>query len=204
MKKLILLIFLGSIVLAASAQNEKNNDKNPARISKEQRNGGYGAVSFNYSKIDGKGAFLLGARGMAEVGQSVAIGLGGTLFTNDASIRHWSKNEISNDLVGAYGGFCVEPRLRLPIPVQISAPVLVGAGAVALANDHNPNLWDQSQQVVYFVFEPSVELGYNVTPHFQMAATFGYRATSKIEIQSVDQHVLNGFKIGLILKFGKV
>jgi opacity protein-like surface antigen len=204
MKKLFLLVILGLITLAASAQTEKSNEQKPAKLLNEQRNGGYGALSLGYSKIDEKSAFVMGARGMAEVSQSVAIGLGVVLFTNDASMRHWSKNQISNDLVGAYGGFCAEPMIGRQLPVHISFPVLFGAGAVALANGNNPNHWDQSQQVVYFVFEPALEVGYNLTRHFQMAATFSYRATSKIDIQTVDRHVLNGLKIGLILKFGKV
>lgn len=204
MKKLILLVFLGLTILTTSAQNENISDQNPANTSKKEKNSGYGAASFGYSKIDGKSAFVLGARGSAVLSQSFAIGVGGALFTNNASIRHWSKNEINNDLIGVYAGVCPEPLLTPQLPVHISVPVLIGAGAVALANGNNPNHWDRSQQVVYFVFEPAVEVGYNVAQHFQIAATFGYRATSKINIQNVDPQVLNGLKIGLIFKFGKI
>lgn len=204
MKKLFLSLILGLIILATSAQNGQKSNSSTAGAPEENQKGGYGAASIGFSSIDGKGALLLGARGMAVVSKSFAIGLGGSFFTNDASIRHWSKNQISNDLVGVYAGVCAEPVLLSDLPIHLSVPVLIGAGAVALANGNNPNHWDQSQQVVYFVFEPAIEAGYNVTRRFQMALTLGYCATSKINIQNVDPHVLNGLKIGLILKFGKV
>ncbi len=55
-------MILGLGFLCSNAQ-DSNDDQISTIFSKRHQNGGYGAVSFNYTQIDGKDAFLLGARG---------------------------------------------------------------------------------------------------------------------------------------------
>src|SRR5665648_590804 len=72
-------------------------------FSQHQRNGGYGALSFSYTPIDGKDAFLMGARGSWIIDHSFAIGLGGCGFINDRNHHSWLNNEMNNNLAGGYG-----------------------------------------------------------------------------------------------------
>lgn len=203
MKKSIILVFLGLAALLASAQDVKNDDQISTIFSRNRHNGGYGALSFGYTEIDGKDAFLMGARGSWVIDHTFAIGLGGCGFVNNTNYRNWIDNEINNDLAGGYGGIYLEPILAPRLPVHISVPVLLGVGGIARIDDRNPELWTTDQEDVYLVFEPSVELEFNMTRHFRLAGIVGYRYTSKIEMQNVNPDMLEGLNIGLIMKFGR-
>lgn len=203
MKKLILLVFLGLGTLMTSAQDERNDDQISTIFSKSHHNGGYGALSFSYTEIDGKDAFLMGARGSWVIDHSFAVGLGGCGFVNNINYHNWLDNEINNNLAGGYGGIYLEPILAPRLPVHISVPILFGVGGIARVNDIHADYWDSTQQDVYLVFEPAVELEFNMTRHFRLAGSLGYRFTSKIEMQDVNPDILEGLNIGLIMKFGR-
>ena len=206
MKKLTLLIFLGLGFLLASAQDDYDNDQISTIFSKGRKNGGYGAISFSYTQIDKKDAFLMGARGSWIIDHSFAIGLGGCGFINDVDYHSWLNNTLNNNLAGGYGGIYLEPILAPRLPVHISIPILFGIGAIT--NIENQNNWEDwtyhdSNSDVYLVFEPTVELEFNMSRHLRLAGTFGYRFTSKLEMANVNPDILEGTNIGLILKFGK-
>ena len=206
MKKLTLLIFLGLGFLLATAQEYNDNDQISTIFSKNRRNGGYGALSFSYTTIDNKDAFLMGARGSWIIDHSFAIGLGGCGFVNDVNYHGWLNNDLDNNLAGGYGGLYLEPILAPRLPVHISFPVLLGVGGISNVPDHrNWDDWvfDDSKSDVYVVFEPSVELEFNMTRHMRLAGSIGYRFTSDIDIENTDPDILKGTNIGLVLKFGK-
>jgi hypothetical protein len=205
MKQLFILIFLGLGVLCASAQ--ENNDNQISTIfSKNRSNGGYGALSFNYTQIDGKDAFLMGARGSWIIDHSFAIGLGGCGFVNDVNYHSWLHNELNNNLAGGYGGLYLEPILAPRMPVHISFPILLGVGGISKVQDAgnwDNLLFDDTESDAFLVFEPSVELEFNMTRHLRLAGSIGYRYTSDVQLQDFNPDILRGTNIGLILKFGK-
>ena len=202
MKQLFILIFIGLGVLCASAQENTDNQISTI-FSKNRSNGGYGALSFGYTQIDGKDAFLMGARGSWIINHSFAIGLGGTSFINDVNYHNWRNNDLDYNLAGGYGGLYLEPILAHRLPVHISVPILFGVGAVAQVEDHRDWTYDDTRSDVFLVFEPAVELEFNMTRHFRLAGTIGYRFTSKIDMANTNSDVMEGANIGLILKFGK-
>lgn len=196
-------MILGLGFLCTNAQ-DPNDDQISTIFSKGHRNGGYGAISFNYTQIDGKDAFLLGARGSWIIDHSFAIGLGGCGFVNDVNYHNWINNDLNNNMAGGYGGLYLEPIIFPRLPVHVSVPVLFGIGGVATIDDHDDNWeWRDSESDVFLVFEPSVELEFNMTRHLRLAGTLGYRFTSKVEMADVDPDILEGTNIGLILKFGR-
>jgi hypothetical protein len=203
MKQLLLLIFIGLGVLCASAQEENDDNQISTIFSKGRQNGGYGALSFSYTQIDGKDAFLMGARGSWIIDHSFAIGLGGCGFVNDVNYHNWVNNDLNNNLAGGYGGLYLEPILAPRLPVHISIPVLLGVGAVAQVEDHHDWTYDNSRSDVFLVFEPAVELEFNMTRHLRLAGTIGYRFTSKVEMIDTNPDIMEGANIGLIMKFGK-
>ena len=206
MKKLTLMLILGFGFLMATAQEDNQNDQISTIFSKSRRNGGYGALSFNYTQIDGKDAFLMGARGSWIMGHSFAIGLGGCGFINDVNYHNWLNNNMDYNLAGGYGGLYLEPIIAPRFPVHISIPVLFGVGGISnIADQPNWGNWmlNDSNNDVYLVFEPSVELEFNMTRHLRLAGSIGYRFTSKIEMENVDPDILEGTNIGIIMKFGR-
>jgi hypothetical protein len=202
MKQLFILIFIGLGVLCASAQENTDNQISTI-FSKNRSNGGYGALSFGYTQIDGKDAFLMGARGSWIINHSFAIGLGGTSFINDVNYNNWRDNDLDYNLAGGYGGLYLEPILAHRLPVHISVPILFGVGAVAQVEDHRDWTYDDTRSDVFLVFEPAVELEFNMTRHFRLAGTIGYRFTSKIDMVNTNSDVMEGANIGLVLKFGR-
>jgi hypothetical protein len=206
MKKLTLLIFLGLGFLLASAQEYTDNDQISTIFSKNRKNGGYGALSFSYTEIDNKDAFLMGARGSWIIDHSFAIGLGGCGFINDVDYHGWLNTDLDNNLAGGYGGLYLEPILAPRLPVHISFPVLLGVGGISNIPDQvNWDNWvfDDSNSDVYLVLEPTIELEFNMTRHMRLAGTIGYRFTSDIELENTNPDILKGTNIGLIFKFGK-
>jgi hypothetical protein len=206
MKKLSLLIFLGLGFLLTSAQDDKDNDQISTIFSKNRSNGGYGAMSIGFSQIDGKDAFVMGARGSWIIDHSFAIGVGGVGFINDVNYHSWQNHQLNNNLAGGYGGIYLEPILAPRLPVHISIPVLFGIGGVSRIDDEqNWDNWvyDDSQNDVFLVFEPAIELEFNLTRHLRMAGTVGYRFTSKVEMADTNPDILEGTNIGLVMKFGK-
>jgi len=198
------MIFLGLVVLFTSAQDNEDNDQISTIFSKSRSNGGYGALSFGYSQIDGKDAFLMGARGSWIIDHSFAIGLGGVGFINDVNYHSWNNSEINDNLAGGYGGLYLEPILAPKLPVHISVPVLFGIGGISRVQDNWDSwIFDDSQNDVFLVFEPAIELEFNVTRYFRLAGSVGYRFTSKVEMADVNPDILEGTNIGLIMKFGK-
>lgn len=206
MKKLAFLILLGFGFLTAPAQEYNDDDQISTIFSKSRKNGGYGALSFSYSQIDGKDAFLMGARGSWIIDHSFAIGLGGCGFINDMDHHNWFNNNNQNNLAGGYGGIYLEPILAPRLPVHISVPVLLGIGGISNIDNHQ--IWDDwmtdnPQNDVYLVLEPAIEIEFNMTRHLRLAGTVGYRFTSDIKLEGFNPDVLEGTNVGIILKFGR-
>jgi len=206
MKKLTLLIFLCLGFLIVSAQDENNDDQISTLFSKNRSNGGYGAFSFSYTQINGKDAFLMGARGSWVIGHSFAIGLGGCGFVDNVDYHGWVNSTSYNSLGGGYGGLYLEPIIAPRFPVHLSFPILLGVGGITnMPINQNLDNWipDETNSDTYLVFEPAVELEFNMTHHLRMAATFSYRITSGISMIDTEPDVLEGMAAGLIFKFGR-
>jgi hypothetical protein len=208
MKKLAILALISLGFLSLSAQEVENNYNNEFQtiFSKDRSNGGYGALMFNYTQINGKDAFLMGARGAWVVDHSFAVGFGGTGFVNDVDYHRWVNDEFTTGIAGGYGGLYLEPIIAPRFPVHLSFPVLLGAGGVSnvIYNyDWDDRFYDDRNSDVFFVVEPVVELEFNLTRHMRMAASVSYRWTSKISIQDLSPDVMEGWSAGLVMKFGK-
>ncbi len=207
MKQLALLLILVFAFQFGYSQDEyRDPDEMSTIFSKRRSNGGYGALSFGYTEIDGKDAFIAGARGGWIINHSIAIGLGGYGFVNDLDYDNVFNDDHDYDLAGGYGGLFIEPIIGSKMPVHLSFPILFGIGGVSYIEDHNHwDYWwsDDEHSDVFFVLEPAVEVELNMTRHFRLAITGSYRFTSDIEMLDTDPDILKGFTAGLVFKFGK-
>ena len=201
-----LLLLITELSFGQYQRNSQSDDEIQTIFSKRKSNGGYGALSLAYAEIDHKDAIIMGARGGWIVNHSFAIGLGGYGFVNDINYDNIFDNDLDYNLAGGYGGLFIEPILGPRLPVHISLPVLFGLGGIAYVEHHNNwEYWwsDNDHSDVYWVIEPAVELEFNITRHFRMAATASYRFTSNIDMLYTDPEILEGFTAGLVFKFGK-
>lgn len=172
--------------------------------------GGYGALTINYSQIDAKDAIQIGARGAWVIGHGFALGLAGNGFINDYSWNPAIAGGRNVNLTGGYGGLLVEPILLPKFPVHVSIPVVMGAGGIAYTSTINPFPYDNENfdlfvedAAGYFVVEPGLEIEFNIVRFFRFAIGGYYRFTSHIQLYDTPENVLNGWSVGMSLKFGK-
>jgi len=187
--------------------------------------GGYGGLTINYTQIDGKDAFLVGARGAWIINHGIGIGLGGHGFVNDITFSN-NTNSLSApqeySLAGGYGGLFFEPIIGAKHPVHVSFPILVGAGGVTTVYKGTWGNWPYNYDEDYysgnsqafFVVEPGLELELNLVKFFRVGLGAYYRFTSNVNLLLYDYYKplnppkeinpdLNGFSFGISLKFGK-
>ncbi|WP_372651100.1 hypothetical protein [Draconibacterium sp.] len=209
MKTLTLLLAFLMAAGFAFAQDDYQNHEVETIFSNQRSNGGYGAFTIGYTQIDGRDAMVAGARGAFIFDHSFAIGVAGYGFVNDLEYHNYQANpEDRFFLAGGYGGVFFEPIVGGTKPVHVSFPIVVGMGGISLVEQTN---WDRDyyhdyqeyDTDLFFVFEPGVELEFNLTRFFRMAAYGSYRLTSDIELYETNPDVLRGFNVGMTFKFGK-
>jgi hypothetical protein len=204
--------------------NKKDkSDKEQSKIA----NGGYGSFSIGWTKIDGKDAILLGGRAAWIANHQIALGIAGRGFfnstgSNDYYDSSYDPNMDPNySLSGGYGGLLIEPIIVPMKPVHVSFPILIGAGGVAAMpsnwenwNNYEPNNYYYNVDG-YFVFEPGVDVEFNITKFFRIAVGGSYRYTSDVHLvhkyydntgteisKKIDTDALRGFNADISLKFG--
>lgn len=215
MKRLTLLFALVLAISYSYAQDDYNNNEIQTIFSNRGNNGGFGAMSLGYSEIDGSDAFVGGIRGGFIFDHKLAIGLGGYGFVNNLDNKTYHGWNEDLYLAGGYGGIFIEPIVGGTKPVHVSFPILLGIGGVSLGEDSWDN-WDWEDDYydrtydsdVIFVFQPGIELEFNVARFFRMAASVSYRFTSDVELeytnaQTIDKDALRGLNYAMVFKFGK-
>jgi hypothetical protein len=179
--------------------------------NKERTSGGYGALSFGYTQIDGKDAFLAGIKGGWLVDHSFTLGFVGYGFINDVSSPP-PGGQFQTHLGGGYGGLLLEPIFFPKFPVHFTIPLIIGAGGISYFEDYEysqgnpipPESYDGTiDSDAFFVFEPGLELELNVTEIFRLAVGGSYRYTSNVVLIDHEGNILRNFNGYLTLKFGK-
>lgn len=215
MKKIITMLCIALAHPAMSAQEQEEVRAPESEFKtifgdRHVSHGGYGALTINYSQIDGKDAIVIGARGAWVIGHGFALGFSGAGFLNDYSWNPAIAGGRNVNLTGGYGGLLVEPIVLPKFPVHISIPVLFGAGGIAYTSTFNPYPYDYESfdlfvedATGYLLIEPGIELEFNVVRFFRLALGGYYRYTSKIQLYDTPENVLNGWSAGITLKFGK-
>jgi hypothetical protein len=184
--------------------------------------GGYGALQAGYTQINNLDAIIVGARGAVIFDQSIAIGLGGNGFMSKPMFDN--NLQFDYEFAGGYGGIYIEPIFMGNRPVHLSFPTLIGAGGIGYlkhwgeyADDNDYPSVDEDSYA-FFVFEPGVELEFNVIRWARLAIFCSYRLTTDVKLKYKSNlteerefagdpiapaGLLRGMNFGLIMKFGK-
>ncbi|MBU2651760.1 MAG: hypothetical protein KKA81_12565 [Bacteroidetes bacterium] len=221
MKKITLMLAILSISLMGMAQDKEKDEIQTLFGNKNGKmsHGGYGALSFGYTRLDNKDAMLAGIRGGWIIDHHVTIGLAGYGIVNDFeySDEPYLNGEEYN-LAGGYGGLLIEPIIAPHYPVHVTFPVLIGAGGVASyrSNCYCDNDWDGDDDYCYdcwdsryedgdafFIVEPGIELELNLVKFMRVSIGGSYRWTSNVGIEHYDKDLMHGFSGKFSLKFGK-
>jgi hypothetical protein len=229
--KILSLLLALAFVSGLNAQDSSgsSNDNNqmkllfPKKENPDEKidNGGYGSLSVGYSKINDQAAMVIGGRAAWIANHHFALGIAGSgFFSSIDNSYNYYENPSEYYLAGGYGGLLFEPIIAPNYPVHVSFPILVGGGGVSAANWNYTNYNYNYNQYYYnadafFVFEPGVDLEFNIVKFFRVALGVSYRLTSDINLQykyfdnaNVEQVVyvsptaLNGFNYNVSFKFG--
>ncbi len=217
-KSILTTLFAFALVISSAiAQNNQNEyatiftEKNDGAID----HGFYGSFGFGYTNIDNKDALLFNMKGAWVINHNFAMGLAGYGFSN-----HLNKSNLTNDyfLGGGYGGFYFEPILFPESQVHVSFPILIGGGGISTipSNYYNNDFEEFNHNFddifydydAFFVFEPGIELEFNMVRFFRFTLGASYRLTNGVLLNNpVDNQVpvytLNTFSFYTNFKFGK-
>ena len=215
MKKIIISLLIAFSFIIGSYGQENENNREKQKSSEVQTlfgrnkisNGGYGGFGVGYSTIDNRDAIVTSARGAWVIGHGLALGFAGTGFLN--SYQYDPMLDTDFNLAGGYGGLLVEPILLGRFPVHLSFPTIAGIGGVAYTQSQWTNdPWGTQDAWIedyanFFIFEPGVELEFNILKFFRFAVGVSYRMTSEINLINTAPDALTGLSGGMTFKFGK-
>ena len=222
MKKVFTLLMIMCVVGMIQAQD---NDQMKTLFSRTNKNGhishgGYGAFSVGYTQIDKQDAILIGGQFAWIANHSFALGLAGRGFFNSLDKNYNYDDPGAYSLAGGYGGLLLEPIIMPKFPVHISVPILLGVGGVAATHRDK---WDNYQNNnnyyydndVFLVFEPGIDIEFNIVKFFRVALGGSYRLTNGVDLRykyidanNIEQQeviakdALDAFNLNLSLKFG--
>ncbi len=206
MKNLILLVVLFAST-QLMAQDAKENEAlfGKAKIVST----GYGALSTQYTRINGKAAIFTGAYGGWMINHKLMIGLGGYgLATNHQGFDEQGESDKDNELKMGYGGIVVEYTFLSEKKIHATTSLLVGAGAVVNGYrlDKADSYGDHFHSVDesgFSVFQPTVSVEANMTNWFRISLGAGYRFVNSSDIEGLSDRNLSAPTMNLSLKFGK-
>ncbi|WP_411031218.1 hypothetical protein [Spongiimicrobium sp. 3-5] len=199
---LSLLFLLGGISYL-SAQGSDNfiefNDR------KNVVHGVYIGITTHIGEIDDKETYLGGLKIAYVANQQFEVGFSGVFFYSQQNLPGFSFSD-NEDLIGAYGGLHLEPIFFSKSRVNLSFPILIGAGGVAYVDgdrdfdDDFDNDINESDAV--FVLEPGANALFNISRYLQIEAGVRYRFSSRLDLQPGPITRINGFSAGLGIKVG--
>jgi hypothetical protein len=181
--------------------------------------GGYGALTFGYTRIDDESALLIGGRGGWLINHHFTLGLAGYGFFNNLEQKSNVPDFKNYMIAGGYGGLFLEAIIAPNYPVHVAIPLTIGAGGVSA---YDPSYWDYNSDPNYyyydyntsafFVIEPGLEVEMNIVKFFRLSLGANYRWTSNINLEysydvteepyKLPTDILDGFTYHMTLKFG--
>ncbi len=218
MKKLFLLLTALLFCMATIAQEDSNKNGGLKQKDSEIKtvfntphsHGAYGAFALRYMELDNKDGMSIGGRFGWIIDHSVALGLGGRYFFNEASYCELLGEDYN--IGGFYGGFFIEPIIGARFPFHLAMPVFIGAGGVGYTMKFYDD-WEDENLVdgdPFFILEPGMEFEINLIRLVRLSFGVYYRYTSGVNLETtadrqklVSSNLLKGFSYGLTFKFGK-
>ncbi len=207
MKQKLSIVFI--IFLAFNNPISAQDDSDDYLEFNDRKNvvhGVYLGLTTRYGEIDDRDTYQGGIKVAYVANQQFEVGFAGTFFYSDQDRFNntFSRNE---DLIGAYGGLHLEPILFSKSKVNLSFPLLIGAGGVGYIDDNFKNEdyeedFDDDDVDAIFVLEPGVSALFNISRYLQLEAGVKYRFSSKIDIDPSPVSRINGFSAGIGVKVG--
>ena len=217
MKKTIVTLFFGLILISTQAQTEvvpQQITKEPEKIQtlfiSPVKVGWWLSPDFGWTRLDGRDACMSGMSGGVILNHSVSIGLGFYGIMNTQNFSYPGISELEDlYLYAGYGGLKLEYRLQPLKKIHVAFPLLIGGGGVSYSTWGNE--WSSSDyhhdfnfaEDTFFAFEPGVNVGFNLLKFMRFDTGVSYRFASAIELPQTSSSLMNSFNLNFSLKFGK-
>ncbi|NMH89550.1 hypothetical protein [Flavivirga algicola] len=195
----LLLLILHNLQNNLNAQEEDYIEFNDR---KNTVHGVYLGLGFGYGTIDKAETYTSSFKVAYVANQQFEIGL--ILAGLYSDINRLGLDNNNRDLASVYGGLHIEPILFSKSKINLSFPLLIGGGGVALIDDdvEDPVIDDNDWKHV-FVAEPGVNVLYNINRYIQLEAGVKYRLSSRVSLQpEYSLKRINGFSGGFGIKIG--
>lgn len=216
-KTAMLAIFM-TTVFTFAAQAEEETLFNSVKLT-ELDHGGFGAVEYKLSRVDGEYASFVGGKAAWIIDHGFYLGFGGYGMANqnihvedDTSyMADPGLYEEQPRLAFGYGGLLLGYVIGSDRLVHATVSTLVGAGGVSkdyreqdahMYDDDDEENWDSGDGSGVFVLDPTLAVEFNVTEWFRPTIGVGYRYVSGSDIQGIRDRDLSGFTVSAALKFG--
>lgn len=168
--------------------------------------GVYLGITMNYGEIDKQDTYQAGLKLAYVANQQFEVGFASNFFYSEQGI--FKSPLKTEDLVGVYGGLHLEPIFFSKSRVNLSFPLLIGAGAVGYFDSNESVDFEGEEQFnsdnvdAVFVLEPGVNALFNVSRYLQLELGLKYRFSSRIELDDSPVSRINGVSAGLGVKIG--
>jgi len=199
-----LFLFSAHICAQSNTGNDSNTRWKQNTVFKpgETSHGGYGALTLRMGELNDKSALMIGGKGAWVINHSLGIGLAGT---GVMGINEYDPNSsIHIGYAGGFGGFLIEPILFSDKLVHVSIPMILGGGGVSrfVYNNNNYNYHGGNRYVAFGLFEPGIEIEFNMVSWFRISAGAYYAFRTEIDSYLLDTDILSPFSFGINFKFG--
>lgn len=170
--------------------------------------GVYPGLTTHYGEIKDKDTYFTSLKVAYVANQQFEIGFVGTFFYSDQNVYR-GISSYDEDLIGAYGGLHLEPIFFSKSLVNLSFPVLIGAGGMGYIDDnYNDHDFDEQEfednAQALFIVEPGINALFNISRYLQLEAGVKYRFSSSVnDTDNFDRlKRINGFSAGIGVKVG--
>jgi len=197
-------------------QRVTSNDNQVETLFNRDQNithGGYAGLEFGYTPVAGRSSFLAGFHTAWIVDHTLEIGINAKGFVTNP-LPDLLLDNMNYMYTGGYGGLHIAANIMGNKPINVSFPILLGAGGISYIRTGYNGYYDEfypESHYAYFVVEPGIDLQLNVSRFFRVAAGVSYRYTSDIYLvysdasadPIADPSMLRGLNASIKLKFGK-
>ena len=169
--------------------------------------GVYLGLNMRFGEIKNADTFMAGLKVAYVANQQFEVGFEGNFIYSDQDYFNTASMQ-KEDLIGAYGGLHLEPILFSKSRVNLSFPILIGAGGIGQIGDDFDDDEDVEIELTeddfdpIFVAETGVSALFNVSRYLQFEAGVKYRFSSKFSLLNSPVNRINGFSAGLGIKVG--
>lgn len=201
MKGLLYLILISLWLIPSAAYPQEAE----TLFSGDINHGGYGALVFGITSVNGEVAYLRGTRGAWVMrfrdGHAVHLGLGSYRTGSNFDAVNWNITGVEQpEMRTNYGGFEVEYTNQSLNMIHFGAQALIGSGQVRY-RDRDLNLEKTSDH--YFVIQPGANIHLNLTNWFRISGGVFYRYAANVNLEGTSDSDLSGASAMIGLRFGK-